>query len=358
MAIRSRILSGKPRKKLIRTLILFFLSILIIISIVVALSFIGNIIKPNIRTGNNEQVSIIIPKGSDFNDVREILYNKDLIINRRSFEWVARRKNYPNLVKPGHYIIKPTMNNNELVNMLRSGAQSPVKVVFNNIRLKSDLAGNISRQIEADSLSLMKCWNDADFLRTLNTTPDKVLMIFIPNTYEFWWTTDAYDFTRRMYKEFNNFWNGDRIQKADFARLSKAEVIILASIVEKETQKNDEKPAIAGVYINRLRRGWPLQADPTVVFASGDYDMKRVLKIHTKIDSPYNTYIYSGLPPGPICIPSIASIDAVLSYKKHDYMFFCARDDLSGYHAFARTLAEHNRYARAYQKALNERKII
>lgn len=358
MTIRSRILSVKLKKRLIPRLILLLLSILIIISIVVGLNLARNILKPNVRTENNDPVSIIIPSGSDFNAVKEILYNKDLIINRRSFEWVALRKNYPNLVKPGHYIIKGSMNNNDLVNMLRSGAQSPVKVVFNNIRLISDLAGNISKQIEADSLSLINCWNDRDFLKTLNTTPDKVLMIFIPNTYEFWWTTDAYDFTRRMYKEFKNFWNAERTQKAEFTRLSIFEIIILASIVEKETQKNDEKPSIAGVYLNRLRRGWLLQADPTVVFASGDFDMKRVLKIHTQIDSPYNTYLYYGLPPGPICIPSIASIDAVLNYKKHDYMFFCARDDLSGYHTFSRTLAEHNRYARAYQKALNDRKII
>lgn len=358
MAIRSRILSGKPGKRLIHRAILLSLTILIIIAIVIALNLFRNILKPNVRTENNDPVSVIIPKGSSFNDVKEILYKRGLIINRHSFEWVAERKNYPNLVKPGHYIIKGSMNNNDLVNMLRSGSQAPVNVVFNNIRLKSDLAESISLQIEADSASLIQCWNDRVFLKTLNTTPEMALIIFIPNTYEFWWTTDAYDFTRRMYKEFKNFWDSERTQRAEFTRLSIAEIIILASIVEKETQKNDEKPSIAGVYLNRLRKGWPLQADPTVVFASGDYDMKRVLKIHTEIDSPYNTYLHSGLPPGPICIPSISSIDAVLNYRKHDYMFFCAKDDLSGYHAFSRTLAEHNRYARAYQKALNERKII
>jgi UPF0755 protein len=358
MAIQSRILSGKPKKRLIHRLIFLFLGILIMISLVVAFSLARYLLKPNVRAENNEPASVIIPSGSDFNDVKNILYKRGLIINRRSFEWVAGRKNYPNLVKPGHYTIKPSMNNNDLVNMLRSGEQTPVDVVFNNIRLKSDLAGCIARQIEADSLSLIKCWNDIAFLKSLNTTPEKVLMIFIPNTYEFWWTTDAYDFTRRMYKEYKKFWDRESTAKAKLTGLSIEHVIILASIIEKETLMNDEKPIIAGVYLNRLRKSWPLQADPTVVYATGDYKMKRVLKIHTKIDSPYNTYIYTGLPPGPICIPSIASIDAVLNYKKHDYMFFCARDDLSGYHAFSRTLAEHNRYARAYQKALNERKII
>jgi len=261
------------------------------------------------------------------------------------------------MIKPGHYVLKGSMSNNELVNMLRSGVQVPVKVIFNNIRTKEELAGRVSLQIEADSLSLIKCWNDREFLKSLNTTPEKVLMIFIPNTYEFWWTTDAYKFTGRMYSEFQKFWDAERMQKADLIRLSKEKIIILASIIEKETQKNDEKNAIAGVYLNRLRKDWPLQADPTVVFAWGDFEMKRVLKFHTEIDSPYNTYIYRGLPPGPICIPSIASIDAVLNYQKHDYMFFCARADMSGYHVFSRTLGEHNRYAKAYQNALNERKI-
>lgn len=358
MPIRSRVLPGKPKKRMIHRIILLLLSVLIVIAFVIAINLFRNTLKPNVRIGNNESISIIIPDGSDFKDVKDILYQRDIIINRHSFEWMAERKNYPNLIKPGHYVIKSQMNNNELVNMLRSGAQSPVKVVFNNIRSKSDLAGNISRQIEADSTALMKCLNDRVFLKTLNTTPEQVLMIFIPNTYEFWWTTDAYDFTSRMYKEFKNFWNAERTQKAEFTRLSIPDIIILASIVEKETQKNDEKPSIAGVYLNRLRKGWPLQADPTIVFATGDFEMKRVLKIHTQIDSPYNTYLHNGLPPGPICIPSIASVDAVLNYKKHNYMYFCARDDLSGYHSFSRTLAEHNRYARAYQRALNDRKII
>jgi UPF0755 protein len=160
-----------------------------------------------------------------------------------------------------------------------------------------------------------------------------------------------------MQKEFQKFWDDERMRKAGAIRLTKEEVIILASIIEKETQKNDEKQIIAGVYLNRLKKDWPLQADPTVVYAWGDFAMKRVLKVHTEIVSPYNTYLNRGLPPGPICIPSIASIDAVLNYQKHDYMFFCARSDMSGYHAFSRTLAEHNRYARAYQNALNERMI-
>ena len=327
-------------------------------AILIVVSLSRYILKPNVRTSDNEPVSIFIPTGSTYSDVKNLLFGRGLIINRRSFEWVAGRKNYQGLIKPGHYILKGSMSNNELINMLRSGAQTPIDLVFNNIRKKEELAGKISKQIEADSLSLLKCWNDREFLKSLNTAPEKIMIIFIPNTYELWWTTDAYEFTERMYKEYRKFWDGERAQKAASTRLSSEEVIILASIIEKETQKNDEKPSIAGVYINRLRKDWPLQADPTVVFAWGDFEMKRVLTVHTKIDSPYNTYIYRGLPPGPICIPSIASIDAVLNYKNHDYMFFCARADMSGYHSFSRTLAEHNRHAKAYQNALNERKIL
>jgi UPF0755 protein len=321
-----------------------------------AISIFNRILKPNLSTPGNEPVSVYIPTGSDYNDVLAILYNQDLIINKRSFEWVAGRKNYPALVKPGHYIVESSMSNNELANMLRAGNQSAVRVVFNNIRQLNELAGKLSRQIEADSLELLKCWNDRKFLQSLNTTPEKVIAIFIPNTYELWWNTDAYEFTGRMHREFLVFWKGERQQKAAAMNLGISEIVILASIVEKETQKNDEKPDIAGVYINRLRKGWPLQADPTVVYAVGDFDLKRVLTHHTKIDSPYNTYLHKGLPPGPICIPSIISIDAVLNYRKHNYMFFCAKADMSGYHAFSRTLAEHNRYASAYQMAQGKRR--
>lgn len=357
MAIQSNLSGKKPKKRLIHRLILASLMALIILALIAALTLFRFVLKSNVNTFGLEAVSIYIPTGSTYADVKSILYSKVLIINKHAFEWVAGRKNYPAKIHPGHYVIKPGMSNNDLVNLLRSGIQTPVDVIFNNIRKKEELAGKVSRQIEADSISLLKCWNDKDFLKTLQTSPEKVLMIFIPNTYEFWWTTDAYTFTTRMHKEFLKFWDEERKRKAKSARLSLEEVIILASIVEKETQKNDEKPTIAGVYINRLKKDWPLQADPTVVYAWGDFEMKRVLTYHTKIESPYNTYLHRGLPPGPICMPSVASIDAVLDYRKHDYMFFCAKSDMSGYHAFSRTLAEHNRYAKAYQKALNERKI-
>lgn len=357
MVITPATIRKKPRKKKLHRIIILTLGLAIIIGLIVMFNLFRLILKPNVNTPGNEPVSIFIPTGAGFSDVKNILYGQGLIMNHRSFEWVAERKNYPGLVKPGHYLVRDNMNNNDLVNMLRSGAQSPVKVIFNNVRKLDELAGKVSRQVEADSLSFLRCWNDREFLKSLNTTPDKVILIFIPNTYEVWWTTDAYEFTKRMHKEFLAFWNDERKKKADAVHLSIQQVIILASIVDKETQKNDEKPSIAGVYLNRLRKNWPLQADPTVVYAVGDFEIKRVLTVHTQIDSPYNTYLHTGLPPGPICIPSISSIDAVLDYKKHDYMFFCAKADMSGYHSFSRTLAEHNRYAKAYQQALSSRNI-
>jgi UPF0755 protein len=358
MAIHDSNSSGIPGKSLLQKLVLLSLALLLAAAVIIAVGLFRYIFLPNVITPENQPVSIYIPTGSSFKDVQNILYGKGLVANHRSFEWVAGRKNYPSMVRPGHYLLRGSMSNNELVNMLRSGAQAPVRVIFNNIRKIEELAGKVSRQIEADSVSLIGCWNDRGFLASLGTTPEEVIMIFIPNTYEFWWTTNAMEFTERMYKESGKFWDGEREKKAESLRMSRMDIIILASIIEKETQKNDEKPAIAGVYINRLRKDWPLQADPTVVFAVGDFEIKRVLTAHTKINSPYNTYIYHGLPPGPICIPSVASIDAVLNYLKHDYMFFCAKADLSGYHAFSRTLAEHNRHARAYQKALDDRKVL
>ncbi|MBW6459013.1 MAG: endolytic transglycosylase MltG [Bacteroidales bacterium] len=357
MAISEKHLRGKSGKPLYHKLILGILVLAIFGAIIVAFLLFQAMMKPNVWAPDGQSASVFIPKGSGYDDVRQILYSQGLIINRRTFEWVAEKKGYPDMVKPGHYVIANGQNNNELVNMLRSGAQTPVSVIFNNIRTLEELAGRISIQIDEDSISLIECWRDRVFLSTLETTPEMVSVIFIPNTYEFWWTTDAYGFTQRMHSEFNKFWNDHRRQKASDAGLTIPEIVVLASIVEKESQKTDERPDIAGVYLNRLRKGWPLQADPTLVYAWGDFEITRVLNKHKVIDSPYNTYKHKGLPPGPICIPSISSIDAALDARKHDYMFFCARDDMSGYHVFARTLAEHNRHARAYQRSLNTRKI-
>jgi UPF0755 protein len=306
---------------------------------------------------NKSDPFLYIPTNSTFNDVCSLLQEGGLH-DVESFRWVAGKMNYPARVKAGRYRLTDGMSNLELVRMLRAGRQIPVKLLFNNIRLNTQLAGAVAPSIETDSASIMALLTDSTYLAEhFKLTPRTILSLFIPNTYEFFWNTPAKGFMERMAKEYDRFWTENRRQKARETKLTPLQVSILASIIEEETRMDSEKPTMAGVYINRLNKGMLLQADPTIKYAVGDFTIKRVLNKHKEIQSPYNTYQKTGLPPGPICIPSIASIDAVLNFVKHDYLFFCAKDDLSGYHNFARTLEQHNRYARAYQKALNKLKI-
>jgi UPF0755 protein len=255
--------------------------------------------------------------------------------------------NYPNTVRPGKYKIEPKTSYIDLIRKLRAGIQEPVNLTFNNIRTKQDLAGNLSKQIELDSLTILK-----HFINQ----PESFLH-FIPNTYEVYWNLSEKSLFSKMKKEYNKFWNTSRKAKAKKIGLTPKEVAVLASIVQSETQKNDEKPRVAGVYANRLKKGMLLQADPTLIFAHQDFTITRVLNIHKEIDSPYNTYKYTGLPPEPICLPEISSLDAVLNYENHDYIFFCAKEDFSGYHNFAKTNRQHERNAAVYRKALDAREI-
>lgn len=312
----------------------------------------------NVYVLNNKQASIRIPTGSTFDDVKSLLYTNGFIIHRKNFELIARLKKFDQNVKPGHYYITNGMNNLELVNKLRAGNQDPVKVIFNNIRFTEDLAGRIAHQIEADSTSLVKLMKDRAFLDSLGITPESLFTMMIPNTYEFYWNTSPVTFMKRMKVEANAFWGNGRDEKAKKMQLNRHQVITLASIVEKETNMNDERARVAGVYLNRLNQGWLLEADPTLVFAHNNFEIKRVLNYHKLIDSPYNTYMYQGLPPGPICLPSVYSIDAVLNAENHNYMFFCAREDFSGYHNFATNLEQHLVNARKYQAELTRRNIL
>lgn len=306
------------------------------------------ITKPIIQTADGKDVSLYIPTNSDYQYVKNEISSLNVLKSKRAFNWLAKRLHYDENVHPGRYVLVDGMTNQQLINMLRMGYQTPVKVVFNNMRNVEQLAGRISEQIEADSLSI---------INEINSKDDVDATTFIPNTYEFYWNTGAEDFVAKMVAEHNRFWNENRLHKADVLKLTPRQISILASIIDKETVKTSEMPRIAGVYINRLLKRWPLQADPTLVFALGDYNIRRVLDIHKNIDSPYNTYKYAGLPPGPICIPSIAAIDAVLNAEKHNYFYFCAKDDLSGYHVFARNITEHNKNADKYRRALNKNKI-
>ena len=325
--------------------------IIIVVIGIVAVFFARNylyISKPIIKTADGKDVSLYIPTNADYQYVKNELISLNVLKSKNAFDWLAKRSNYDENVHPGRYILTDGMTNQQLISMLRMGYQTPVKVVFNNMRTVEQLAGRISDQIEADSISI---------INEINNNPDVDATTFIPNTYEFYWNTDADDFVDKMIVEHKRFWNETRMQKAKDIRLTPRQVSILASIVDKETTKTSEMPRIAGVYLNRINKRWPLQADPTLVFALGDYNIRRVLDVHKNIDSPYNTYKFAGLPPGPICIPSIAAIDAVLNAEKHNYYYFCAKDDLSGYHVFAKNITEHNRNAEKYRKALNKNKI-
>lgn len=348
---------SKRKKTKLQKFITYLLSILIIAALGVGYLLYQVIYKPNVWIEGGESEALYIKTGASFSDVKSMLYSSGRIIHRKDFEWLAEKKKFPEIIKAGKYLLKTGMSNNELINYLRSGKQEPVKVIFNNIRSIEQLAQRISAQIEADSATIVQLLNDSTFIANYNLSHFTVTTLFIPNTYNFFWNVDAKGFIDRMYNEYQRFWNDDRNSKADSLKLSIQEVLTLASIVEKETQKNDEKARLSGVYINRLQKGWRLQADPTLVFALGDFGIKRVLNEHKEIESPYNTYKYGGLPPGPICIPSISSIDAVLNYEHHSYLYFCARDDMSGYHAFAKNLRQHNSNADKYRKALNKRRI-
>jgi UPF0755 protein len=245
----------------------------------------------------------------------------------------------------------------ELIRKLRNAQQDPVKLQFNSLRTKEQLAGRIAEQIMVDSASLITLMNDPEFLKQYEVTPETVISLFIPNTYEVFWNIKAENLFKRMKREYDHFWTSERKAKAAAIPMTQEEVIILASIIQEETNKKSEYPTIAGLYINRLRKKMPLQACPTVKYAVGDFTLRRILHKHLKVDSPYNTYKYPGLPPGPIRTPSTICIDAVLNYEKHDYLYMAADASLNGGHAFAKTGAEHLRNARKIQQVLNERGI-
>jgi UPF0755 protein len=341
------------RRKYIFYILTGIVVILAVIMIVIRTIFFGL----NIVAGTGSKV-IYIPSGSSYEQVMDTLWADFDIKNKKALEWVIRKKNYPALIKPGRYVIDSDLSYVGLINLLRSGRQKPVRITFNNVRTLNQLAGRIGNQIEADSSSLISFLSDDSNYSSDGFTREDIISIFIPDTYELYWNTDARGLYRRMLREYNLFWNQQRLSEAGEKGLNPKQVSILASIIDDEVVKPDEKPRIAGVYLNRLKRGMPLQACPTIKFALNDFTITRILDKYLLVDSPYNTYKHTGFPPGPINCPSIEGLEAVLNAENHDYLFFVARDDFSGYHNFSRTLSEHNRYAAAYQRELDRRKIF
>ncbi len=297
------------------------------------------------------------------NDNMSVLHKKisPYVKSLNSFTWVANQKKFTK-PKAGRYIINYGMSNNDIVNMLRSGRQTPLKISFNNQDTLEKFAGRIAEQIQADSISLLSSFTDAEFLSANNLSKKSALQIFIPNTYEVYWTISPAKFRTKMLIAYKRFWNEERLQKANNLNLTKDEVITLASIVQKETAKKSERPIVAGLYLNRLKKGMPLQADPTIIYCvkqikGQDYVVKRVLTVDLEINSPYNTYKNVGLPPTLIAMPDISAIDGVVNAAKHNYYYMCASVDKIGYHAFANALAQHNRNAAKYHRWLNKQGV-
>lgn len=300
---------------------------------------------------------LYIKTGSDYTTLLETLKEGDYLSDMWSFNIIAKRARYPNKVKAGKYHIKPGMSNFDIIRMLRSGKQEPVKLVINKVRTRQDFVNLVASNIEASADSLNFLLSDSMFLSAYEIDTSAGMLLIIPDTYELYWNTSASKALQKLGKNYTAFWNTQRREEAKAKGLTIKQVGIIASIVEEETNMNDEKGNVASVYINRLQKGIPLQADPTVKFAIGDFSIRRVTGQHLMYNSPYNTYMYSSLPPGPICTPSKKTIDAVLNAPDTKFLFFCAKEDFSGYHNFAATLAEHQKNAHAYQKALNERGI-
>ena len=333
--------------------------IILIVCLVLMLGTATNFSLKLFRSNTNKQFEqgyLYIPTGSNLDDIVAIIKAQQILNNTESFKWVANKMNFKN-IKPGKYKITKGLSNIELVRLLRSGKQEPIKLTFQNIRLKTDFAGYIGKNFEIDSLAFLNMLDSIDLVRQYGFDEETIFCMFIPNTYEMYWNTSKEKFFERMQKEYVKFWHTERLAQAKAIGLSPVQVSILASIVDQEALLNREMIRIAGVYMNRLNRGIKLEADPTVIFANGDFTVKRVLYKLLQKDSPYNTYKYIGLPPGPICMPSVAAIDAVLHFEKHNYIYFCAKEDFSGLHNFASNVTEHQMNARKFQQALNNRGI-
>ena len=305
---------------------------------------------------NADDKFIIIEENTDFNELIKKLEDDTLINDILSFSFLSKLMEYQENIKIGAYKVKMNMSNYEMITMLRSGNQTPIKLTFSYARKIEDLAEKITTKLKMSKDDLLNYLNEninnySGFKKT------DIISIFLPDTYEVYWNISPEKLTNKMYSEYKKFWNEERLSKLDKINLNQKEAIVLASIVASESRMLDEADRIAGLYINRLNRNMRLQADPTLIFAANDFTIRRVLNKHKKIKSPYNTYIHRGLPPGPIRLASKKYIDAVLNYEKHNYIYMCAKEDFSGYHAFATNLSDHNRNAKKFQIALNRRKI-
>lgn len=343
----------KKKKKITITAYIILAAVVVLIGIT-AISLL-NLKKQKLV--NKEAVTLFLPDGITYEAVVDSLNAHGCIGNQKAFNRLAKIRKYKNNVKGGCYKLTPGMDVWSALTKLYYGNQDPVRITINKHRTKETLCELMAKKLDFKSSELLALLNDSNVCAKYGHTTQTIIGMFPQNTYDIYWNTTPEKLLDRMKKESGQFWNKERTDKCKVLNLSKDEVITLASIVEEESNKNDEKPTIASVYLNRIRKGMMLQADPTLKYAIGDFSLQRVLDKHKEVNSPYNTYKHTGLPPGPICIPSTASIDAVLQNKQTDYIYFCAKSDFSGYHAFATNLSQHNANAKAFHDELNRRKI-
>lgn len=343
----------------IKKILLLIVALSVVVGGIFSYYVYSQIFNPNTNFSEANK-SVYISK----NDSPQMVLNtlKPLVKDVASLDWLAKKKAYYKYIKPGHYVIPKGSNNNDIITILRS-KNTPISISFNNQERLENLAGRVAQQLDTDSLALVAAFRDKDFLKQHNFTTETALSMYIPNKYEFFWNTSAVGFRDRMLKEYQAFWNNNRKAKAEKIGLTPTEVYTLASIVHKETVKIDERPKVAGVYMNRLKRGMKLDADPTVIYAikkqSGNWEqiIKRVLFKDLSLQNTYNTYQNAGLPPGPIAMPDISAIDAVLNYQNHNYLYFVADVENLGYHLFATNLTQHNQNSKKYHNWVNSKRI-
>ncbi len=345
--------SGKKKSNKSKSLIIGLIAAVVILGAGFSLFA---LFYPNVSyKGDRDKYLLVHEKNYDA--VLDSLKSMDVLKSQAMFRFTAWLLDYPSNVTPGRYQLVKGEKTLSLVRKLMYGRQSPVRFSFNNVRTKKDLADKVTKHLCMTSDELLSALSNPVIFEKYNTNSENIVGLFIPNTYEVYWNITPEDLIARMKKEYDKFWTDERLDKLAECGLSQPEVSTLASIVEEETRKADEKPRVAGLYLNRIHKGIPLQADPTVKFALQNFSLKRIYRGHLEYDSPYNTYKYAGLPPGPIRVPSIETIDAVLNFENHDYLYMCAKEDFSGYHNFATTYEEHQANANKYRKKLNQRGI-
>jgi UPF0755 protein len=348
---------GAKKKTTLRKVLRIVLAIVALAIAAVGIKLYEDVWASNINLPEGENAYLYVGTQKTLDENVEGWKKSEVFKNVNGFVRIIQYLGFEHKLKPGRYEVEAGMNNYRLVRLMVSGQQKPMDITFKYAERKDDLVRFWCTKLEADSNELMALLSDASLFEDIGLDTQNSVSLFIPNTYNFYWNTPAEDLLLRFKREYLAFWTENRRAQAAALNLTPKQVSIFASIVQKETFQKSEMPIVAGVYYNRLKRGMPFQADPTILFAVNDKSIRRVSGKMLKEVSPYNTYLYTGLIPGPICVPNVHAIDAVLNLQRHNFLYFCAKEDFSGYHNFAATFAQHQLNARKYQRELNRRGI-